>query len=62
MILAEYIQNDETAKALDYIKMAQKDIDLLTPKKYCNNNSTNLILSHYCSLAPKVRYKGLRSL
>lgn len=53
MILAEYIQNDETAKALDYIKIAQKDIDLLTPKKYCNNNSTNLILSHYCSLAQR---------
>ena len=53
MILAEYIQNDETQKALDYIKMAQKDIDSLTPKKYCNNNSTNLILSHYCSLAQR---------
>ena len=53
MILAEYIKNNETEKALDYINSAQKGIDMLTPKRYCKNNSTNLILSYYGSLAQK---------
>lgn len=53
MILAEYIKNNEAEKALDYINSAQKDIDMLTPKQYCKNNSTNLILSYYGSLAQK---------
>ena len=53
MILAEYIKNNETEKALDYINSAQKGIDMLTPKRYCKNNSTNLILSYYGSLAEK---------
>ena len=53
MILAEYIKNNETEKALDYINSAQKEIDMLTPKRYCKNNSTNLILSYYGSLAQK---------
>ena len=53
MILAEYIKNNETEKALDYINSAQKEIDTLTPKQYCKNNSTNLILSYYSSLAQK---------
>lgn len=53
MILAEYIKNNETEKALDYINSAQRDIDTLTPKQYYKNNSTNLILSYYGSLAQK---------
>ena len=51
MILGEYVKNGDTEKALQYISSAQGDIDRLTPKQYCKNKSTNLILSYYGTMA-----------
>lgn len=59
MILGEYMKSGDTEKALQYISSAQNDLDRLTPKQYCKNKSTNLILSYYQTLAEKsgIRYE-----
>ena len=60
MILGEYMKSGDTEKALQYISSAQDDLDRLTPKQYCKNKSTNLILSYYQTLAEKsgIRYEA----
>ena len=34
-------------KAENYIKLTQADIEAITPKRYCENNTVNLILSYF---------------
>lgn len=54
IILGEYIFNGETEKALEYIHETQKDLDRLTPTRYCRNKSVNLIISYFASRAEQL--------
>lgn len=55
LILGEYIQLGETDKALEYIRAGQKDLERLTPTRYCKNRAVNLIISHFAARAERAR-------
>jgi len=42
-----YLENGEPENAVQYIKSAERDIDRITPKRYCENTAVNLVLSAF---------------
>jgi two-component system sensor histidine kinase AgrC len=49
-----YLENEETEKAIKYIKSARQDIERITPKRYCENASINLVLSAFADKGQKL--------
>jgi hypothetical protein len=50
-LLNSYLEAGDTAKAGEYIKQTQTDIDKIVPVRYCENNAVNLILSYFAMKA-----------
>ncbi|HHU89821.1 MAG TPA: GHKL domain-containing protein [Clostridiaceae bacterium] len=46
-LIGGYLDDGEAEKARKYIKLVQTDIEDITPRRYCENNVVNLILSHF---------------
>lgn len=46
-LLYGFIEAEDTEQAQAYIKQAQDNIDEITPIRYCENNTINLILSYF---------------
>lgn len=55
-LIGGYLEEDHPGKALEYIRQAQADIELITPNRYVDNNTVNLIL---CSFAAKAKPLGV---
>ncbi|MGJ4849653.1 sensor histidine kinase [Bacillota bacterium Meth-B3] len=50
-LLSGYLEAGECAKACEYIRQAQADIDGIVPMRCCENNAVNLILSSFAAKA-----------
>lgn len=50
-LLAGYLAEGDIEKAERYIRLAQADIEEITPNRYCENNIINLILSSFAAKA-----------
>lgn len=48
-----YLADGEIDKAINYIRLTQADIENITPNRYCENNTVNLILSSFVVRAKK---------
>lgn len=46
-LIRGFLAEGEIQKAEDYVAQAQKDIEAITPTRYCENNTVNLILSSF---------------
>jgi len=46
-LIGSYLNGGETEKARNYIRLVEYDIEAITPKRYCENNAVNLILSYF---------------
>jgi len=46
-LICGYLDDGETEKAWNYVRLVQTDIETITPKCYCENNTVNLILSYF---------------
>lgn len=46
-LIGSYLDDGDAEKARNYIRLAQADIESITPKRYCENNAVNLILSYF---------------
>ncbi len=46
-LIAGYLAEGDSAKSMEYINTVQSDIKEITPVRYCENNTVNLIFSHY---------------
>jgi two-component system sensor histidine kinase AgrC len=55
-LIGGYLADGDIEKAEDYIRSAQADIDRITPNRYSENNTINLILSFF---AAKARGNGV---
>ena len=53
-MISGYLESDESAKATRYIKSAMQDVDQITPKRYCENITINLIFSAFSDKAAKL--------
>lgn len=52
-LLNGYISDNEPSKASAYISQVAADIDAITPEKYCENSTVNLLLAFFVSKARK---------
>jgi two-component system, LytTR family, sensor histidine kinase AgrC len=52
-LLSNYLNTNEINKAIDYIKITQKNIESITPQQFCENETVNLILSSFKTRALK---------
>ena len=50
-LIKSYLACGDLNKLQEYINQAEEDIDAITPKRYCENNTVNLILSSFDSKA-----------
>jgi hypothetical protein len=50
-LIAGFLTDGDTKKATEYISQVQSNIEEITPIRYCENNTVNLILSYYASKA-----------
>ncbi len=50
-LIAGFLVDGNNKKASEYINQVQSDIQEITPIRYCENNTVNLILSYYASKA-----------
>lgn len=57
LLLNDYIINNKTDEAKEYIRGLIENIDKSKPQTYCNNNSVNVVLSYYNSIADE---KGIK--
>lgn len=48
-LIGVYLADGDNQKVEDYVRSAQADIDEITPKRYCKNNTVNLILSSFAA-------------
>ncbi|MGB4020319.1 MAG: GHKL domain-containing protein [Syntrophomonadaceae bacterium] len=55
-LIEGYLADGDLEKADKYIRLAQADIEDITPNHYCENNTVNLILS---SFAAKAKSRGV---
>lgn len=55
-LIGEYLADKDFEKAEKYVRFTQADIDYITPNRYCENNTVNLILS---SFAAKAKIRGV---
>jgi hypothetical protein len=54
-LIASYAADGDMDKIKDYLARTEAAIDALTPKRYCENDTVNLILSSFESKARKVQ-------
>ena len=52
-LIGGYLADGDIEKAEKYIRLAQADIENITPNHYCENNTVNLILSSFAAQAKK---------
>ncbi len=52
-LIGGYLAEGDLEKAQKYVKLTQEDIEGITPKRYCENNTVNLILSFFATKAKK---------
>lgn len=50
-LIAGYLIDGDIGEATEYIRQVQSNIEEITPIRYCENNTVNLILSYYASKA-----------
>ena len=50
-LIGGYLTEGNTREAIEYISQTKSDIDKITPFRYCNNNTINLILSYFAAKA-----------
>ncbi|MDD2510440.1 MAG: GHKL domain-containing protein [Syntrophomonas sp.] len=50
-LIGAYLADGDKQKAADYIRLALADIEEITPNRYCENNTVNLILSAFAAKA-----------
>jgi len=50
-LIGGYLADGNIEKADQYVRLAQADIEDITPNSYCENNTVNLILSSFASKA-----------
>lgn len=50
-LIGGYLADGDNQKAVDYIRLVQEGIDEITPNRYSENNTVNLILSSFASKA-----------
>lgn len=55
-LISGYLGDGDIEKAVDYVRMAQEDIRDITPNRYCENSTVNLVLS---SFATKAKSRGV---
>lgn len=53
-LIGGYLADGDIQKAREYVRLAQADIDYITPNRYCENNTVNLILSFFAAKAEDV--------
>ncbi|MEG0366755.1 MAG: GHKL domain-containing protein, partial [Coprobacillus sp.] len=53
-LINNYLSHNEIENAKEYVAQVQKDIDAITPIKYCENNTVNLILSSFTHKATEL--------
>jgi hypothetical protein len=53
-LIQSYLADGETQKAEQYLAQAQADIDAITPVRYCENHTVNLILSSFAGKAKQL--------
>jgi len=52
-LIAGYLADGDLEKAENYVRLAQADIEDITPTRYCEHNTVNLILSFFAAKAKK---------
>ncbi|MBP7332692.1 MAG: GHKL domain-containing protein [Firmicutes bacterium] len=52
-LIGGYLADGDIEKADKYVRLAQADIEDITPNRYCENNTVNLILSSFAAKAKK---------
>lgn len=52
-LIGGYLADRDLEKAENYVRLAQADIEDITPNRYCENNTVNLILSFFAAKAKK---------
>lgn len=52
-LIGGYLADKDFEKADQYVRLAQADIEDITPNRYCENNTVNLILSSFAAKAKK---------
>ncbi len=52
-LIGGYLADGNIEEAGKYVKLTQADIENITPNRYCENNTVNLILSSFASKAKK---------
>lgn len=55
-LIGGYLADGDLEKAEKYVRLTQADIEDITPNRYCENNTVNLILS---SFAAKAKSRGV---
>lgn len=55
-LIGGYLADGDVDKAEKYVRLTQADIEDITPSRYCENNTANLILS---SFAAKAKSRGV---
>jgi two-component system sensor histidine kinase AgrC len=54
-LIGWYLADGDIEKAQEYVRLAQADIEEITPNRYCENNTVNLILSSFVGKAKASR-------
>jgi two-component system sensor histidine kinase AgrC len=54
-LIGGYLADGDLAKATQYVRLAQADIEAITPNRYCENSTVNIILSYFATKAKKRR-------
>lgn len=52
-LIGGYLADKDIEKAENYVRLTQADIEEITPNRYCENNTVNLILSSFTAKAKK---------
>lgn len=55
-LIGGYLADGDIEKADKYVRLAQADIEDITPNHYCENNTVNLILSFFAAKAKKMAF------
>lgn len=54
LLIKSLAAKGETAKIIDYLQTAESDLDAVTPIRYCENETVNLLLSHFETTAKQM--------
>ncbi len=56
-VISSFLASDMPDKAVDYINKVKKDIDAITPKRFCENEIVNLLCSFFHNKAEHIGIK-----